>query len=152
MVGSDTSITQGGTAVLACSALDTTDTLSQIAWQKQTRGQPQNSDFVTITPEDGLKVINGGGDRVKFIGNTDDKNGSLELSNITLMDEGIYTCIFSLFPSGILQKEIALHVVGVYIYVLEATFTRALQRMFSCVSFHIGCTRKPWSLKQSASW
>lgn len=133
MDGRDVSVIQGETGVLLCSVIDSTDTLSQISWERYTRGHPQNSEFVTITPESGLKVINGGGDRVKFIGNIDDKNGSLELSGITLMDEGIYTCAFTLFPSGVLEETIFLNVVGMYICVSEASVTCALQRMFRAV-------------------
>ncbi|XP_029695608.1 nectin-1-like isoform X2 [Takifugu rubripes] len=110
VVGRDVSVIQGETGVLLCNVVDTTDTVSQISWERYTRGQPQDSKFVTIMPESGLKVINGDGDRVKFIGNIDDKNGSLELSGITLMDEGIYTCAFTLFPSGTQQKTISLNV------------------------------------------
>lgn len=133
MVGRDVSVIQGETGVLLCNVIDSTDTLSQISWEKQTKGHPQNSEFVTITPESGLKVINGDGGRVKFIGNIDEKNGSLELSNITLMDEGIYTCVFTLLPSGTQQKTISLYVVGMYICVSEASLTCALQRMFRAV-------------------
>eukprot|EP00066_Takifugu_rubripes_P030230 XP_011619496.1 PREDICTED: nectin-1-like [Takifugu rubripes] len=110
VVGRDVSVIQGETGVLLCNVVDTTDTVSQISWEKRTRGHPQDSEFVTITPESGLKVINGDGDRVKFIGNIDDKNGSLELSGITLMDEGIYTCAFTLFPSGTQYKTTSLNV------------------------------------------
>uniref|UniRef100_A0A3B5KIJ6 Ig-like domain-containing protein n=1 Tax=Takifugu rubripes TaxID=31033 RepID=A0A3B5KIJ6_TAKRU len=119
VVGRDVSVIQGETGVLLCSVIDTNDSVSQISWEKRTRGQPQDSEFVTIMPKSGLKVINGGGDRVKFIGNFDDKNGSLELSGITLMDEGTYTCAFSLFPGATQQKTISLNVFGMYsIFVL----------------------------------
>ncbi|XP_056905779.1 nectin-1-like isoform X7 [Takifugu flavidus] len=110
VVGRDVSVIQGETGVLLCSVIDTNDSVSQISWEKHTRGHPQNSEFVTITPGSGLKVINGDSDRVKFIGNIDDKNGSLELSGITLMDEGIYTCAFTLYPGGIPEKTISLNV------------------------------------------
>ncbi|XP_056905768.1 nectin-1-like isoform X6 [Takifugu flavidus] len=112
VVGRDVSVIQGETGVLLCNVIDTDDSVAQISWEKRTRGHPQDSEFVTIRPESGLKVINGDGDRVKFIGNIDDKNGSLELSGITLMDEGIYTCAFTLFPGGTQQqKTISLNVV-----------------------------------------
>ncbi|CAF87172.1 unnamed protein product, partial [Tetraodon nigroviridis] len=59
---------------------------------------------------DGLNVINGDVDRVKFIGNFDDKDGSLELSRVTLMDEGTYTCLFALSNDDIPQQTVTLHV------------------------------------------
>lgn len=129
MVGRDVSVIQGQTGVLLCSVVDTTDPVTQISWEKRTRDHSEKLEFVTITPESGLKVINGDGDRVKFIGNIDDKNGSLELSGITLMDEGIYTCAFTLFLGETLYNTISLKVVGMYICVSEASLTCAL-----CVS------------------
>ena len=36
---------QGGTVVLPCKLIDTTETLSQISWQRMTRGKPQNITF-----------------------------------------------------------------------------------------------------------
>uniref|UniRef100_A0A3P9HPJ4 Ig-like domain-containing protein n=1 Tax=Oryzias latipes TaxID=8090 RepID=A0A3P9HPJ4_ORYLA len=62
----------------------TNDHLSQITWQRTIKGKYRNEkDF-----------------RFEFIGNFNDKNGTLKFSNVTLKDEGSYTCIFSLFPSG----------------------------------------------------
>lgn len=152
MVGRDVSVVQGETGVLLCSVIHTTDTLSQISWEKQTTSHRQNSEFVTITPESGLNVINGDGGRVKFIGNIDDKNGSLELSGITLMDEGIYTCAFTLFPSGIQTKKISLSVVGMYICVSEASLTCALKRMFRAVVASTSAPREtPETVNQLAT-
>ncbi|KAG7215821.1 hypothetical protein INR49_021944 [Caranx melampygus] len=54
--------------------------------------------------------VNGHDDRFKFVGNLAEKNGSLRLSDVTLLDEGVYTCIFTLFPTGNYQAEIHLNV------------------------------------------
>ncbi|XP_056906051.1 nectin-4-like isoform X3 [Takifugu flavidus] len=129
VVGRDVSVIQGETGVLLCNVIDTDDSVAQISWERRTRGHPQDSEFVTITPEFGLKVINGDGDRVKFIGNIDDKNGSLELSGITLMDEGIYTCAFTLYPSGIPEKKISLNV---FVPPSEVNITEQPDGSFSC--------------------
>lgn len=122
VVGSDVTVVHGEQGVLTCNVIDTTERVTQVTWERQTKGHPQKSDFVAITSQGGLNVINGDGDRVKFVGNIDDKTGSLELSNITLMDEGIYTCAFILFPSGLHRKKMALFVVGMYICASEASF------------------------------
>lgn len=102
---------QGGTIVLPCKLTDTTESLTQISWQRKTREKLQNDDFFTIM-SDGPQFVNGHDKRFEFIGSFDDKNGSLQLADITLLDEGIYTCIFTLFPSGNYKTEIPLNVLG----------------------------------------
>ncbi|XP_071332257.1 nectin-1-like, partial [Trachinotus anak] len=89
---------------------DTTEALTQISWQRTTRGKPQNDNFFTILPTDGPKFDNGNSDRFEFIGSLNGKNGSLQLSDVTLVDEGVYTCIFTLFPTGNYKTEIPLNV------------------------------------------
>uniref|UniRef100_A0A3B3IFI8 Ig-like domain-containing protein n=1 Tax=Oryzias latipes TaxID=8090 RepID=A0A3B3IFI8_ORYLA len=56
--------------------------------------------FLTIQPMIGPSHSNGKDFRFEFIGNFNNKNGTLKFSDVTLNDEGSYTCIFSLFPSG----------------------------------------------------
>uniref|UniRef100_H2MUH9 Ig-like domain-containing protein n=1 Tax=Oryzias latipes TaxID=8090 RepID=H2MUH9_ORYLA len=73
---------------------------SFITWQKTIKGKAPNDVFLTIQPTTGVKYSNGQDLRFEFIGNVNDKNGTLKFSNVTLKDEGSYTCIFSLFPSG----------------------------------------------------
>uniref|UniRef100_A0A3B4FF88 Ig-like domain-containing protein n=1 Tax=Pundamilia nyererei TaxID=303518 RepID=A0A3B4FF88_9CICH len=100
---------QGGTAILPCHVIDTNDDLTQISWQRKTREKPHNDNFLTVLPREEPQFVNGGDDRFKYIGNFNDKNGTLQLSNVTLKDEGSYTCIFTLFPSGNQKTEIPLN-------------------------------------------
>nr|XP_023694581.1 nectin-1-like [Paramormyrops kingsleyae] len=48
--------------------------------------------------------------RAQFIGNLTKKTGSIQLLDVSLQDEGVYTCIFTVFPSGPHQTEIRLNV------------------------------------------
>ncbi|GAA6230777.1 nectin-1-like isoform X1 [Lates japonicus] len=109
VIGGSKTEVQGGTVILPCKLIDTTETLTQISWQRKTRGKPQNDNFYTILSQNGPQFVNGHDDRFQFIGNFNDKNGSIQLSNVTLLDEGVYTCIFTLFPSGNHETKIPLN-------------------------------------------
>uniref|UniRef100_A0A3P8NQC2 Ig-like domain-containing protein n=1 Tax=Astatotilapia calliptera TaxID=8154 RepID=A0A3P8NQC2_ASTCA len=112
VIGGSVTVVQGGTAILPCHVIDTNDDLTQITWQRRTREKPHNDNFLTILPREGVQFVNGGDDRFKYIGNFNNKNGTLQLSNVALKDEGSYTCIFTLFPSGNQKTEILLIVIG----------------------------------------
>ncbi|KAF6715388.1 Poliovirus receptor-like [Oryzias melastigma] len=90
----------GDETILLCEISGTSDRLSQITWQRTIKGKAPDDVFLTIQPRIGPKYSNGEDLRFQFIGNFDKKNGTLKFSNVTLKDEGSYTCIFSLFPSG----------------------------------------------------
>ncbi|XP_039455930.1 nectin-4-like isoform X1 [Oreochromis aureus] len=109
VIGGNVTVEQGGTAILPCHVIDTNDDLTQISWQRRTREKPRNDNFLTILPREGVQFLNGGDDQFKYIGNFNDKNGTLQLSNVTLKDEGSYTCIFTFFPSGNQKTEIPLN-------------------------------------------
>uniref|UniRef100_A0A3P9MEG4 Ig-like domain-containing protein n=1 Tax=Oryzias latipes TaxID=8090 RepID=A0A3P9MEG4_ORYLA len=95
----DVVVMVGSSAILPCHII-TNDRLSQITWQKTVKGKAPNDVFLTIQPKIGLVYSNGKDSRFEFNGNFSDKNGTLKFSNVTLEDEGSYTCIFSLFPGG----------------------------------------------------
>uniref|UniRef100_A0A3Q4GKS7 Ig-like domain-containing protein n=1 Tax=Neolamprologus brichardi TaxID=32507 RepID=A0A3Q4GKS7_NEOBR len=109
VIGGSVTVVQGGTAILPCHVTDTNDDLTQITWQRKTREKPHHDNFITIQPRNGLQFVNGHDDRFKYVGIFNDKNGTLQLSNVTLMDEGSYTCIFTLFPGGNQKTEIPLN-------------------------------------------
>uniref|UniRef100_A0A7N6BU32 Ig-like domain-containing protein n=1 Tax=Anabas testudineus TaxID=64144 RepID=A0A7N6BU32_ANATE len=109
VIGGNATVVQGETAILPCKLTDATELLTQISWQRMTRGKPVNDNFFTVTSSE-TQYINGKDRRFKFIGNFDAHNGSLRLSDVTLLDEGSYSCIFTLFPSGNHRTEIPLNV------------------------------------------
>ncbi|XP_060732950.1 nectin-3-like isoform X2 [Tachysurus vachellii] len=110
VIGRDGTVTAGDDAQLFCEAIETTEPLTTIRWQRRTKKKPTNTDFLVITSSGKEEHINGLRDQVKFAGNLAVLDGSILLSNVTLLDEGIYTCIFSIFPSGPYKTEIHLRV------------------------------------------
>uniref|UniRef100_A0A3Q4GJA5 Ig-like domain-containing protein n=1 Tax=Neolamprologus brichardi TaxID=32507 RepID=A0A3Q4GJA5_NEOBR len=111
VIGGSVTVVQGGTAILPCQIIHTDDDLTQITWQRTTREKPQNDNFITVQPREGPRFVNGHDDRFKYIGNFNNKNATLQLSSVALKDEGSYTCIFTLFPSGNQKTEIPLIVI-----------------------------------------
>uniref|UniRef100_A0A3P8NS68 Ig-like domain-containing protein n=1 Tax=Astatotilapia calliptera TaxID=8154 RepID=A0A3P8NS68_ASTCA len=112
VIDGSVTVVQGDTAILPCKLrlTDSTEDLIQITWQRRTREKPSNDNFITVGPSQETRFVNGRDDRFKYIGNFNDKNGTLQLSNVALKDEGSYTCIFTLFPSGNQKTEIPLKV------------------------------------------
>ncbi|XP_072561963.1 nectin-3-like isoform X2 [Paramormyrops kingsleyae] len=110
VVNGPVSVTEGGSANLSCRLTETDEDLEQVTWQKRTRGIPDNHNFFVILPPRDVRNVNGLGNRVRFIGNLTMKTGSIQILNVSLHDEGVYTCIFTLFPSGPHQTETRLTV------------------------------------------
>ncbi|XP_037345381.2 nectin-1-like isoform X2 [Pungitius pungitius] len=105
LIGGNVTAVQGGTAILPCKLINAKDSLTYIAWRKE----PNWDNFILFMYIIGMKFDNGVDKRFEFFGDLSDYNGSLRFSNITLRDEGTYTCIFSLFPTGNVKTEIHLN-------------------------------------------
>ncbi|XP_026074852.1 poliovirus receptor-like [Carassius auratus] len=106
VIGQDTTGINGENATLLCHLTETDDDLTRIIWKKKTRENPEETPFFVIRPGGETELKNGLKNRVQFIGNFAEKNGSIQLLRMRLLDEGIYTCTFSLFPSGPLETDI----------------------------------------------
>ncbi|XP_066542387.1 nectin-1-like isoform X2 [Hoplias malabaricus] len=110
IIGSNSVVKEGEDASLFCQLVETNETLTRITWQKRTRETQTNRNFFTISAGGKTEYLNGLGNRVEFIGNLQEFVGTIRLKNVTLLDEGLYTCIINIFPSGPFEKAIALHV------------------------------------------
>ncbi|XP_048862230.1 nectin-3 isoform X4 [Brienomyrus brachyistius] len=110
VVDGSVSVTEGDSANLTCLLTETDEDLQQVTWQKRTRQNPENHNFLVIIPPEDVRHVDGLGHRVRFFGNLAKKTGSIQLLNVSLQDEGVYTCIFTVFPSGPHQTEIQLNV------------------------------------------
>ncbi|XP_062258715.1 nectin-4-like isoform X1 [Platichthys flesus] len=109
VIGGNRTVVQGRTVTFNCELVDTTETVNQISWQRTTRVKTDNF-FLTVRKINGPEYVNGRDDRIKFIGSFNELNGSFQISSVSLQDEGIYTCIFTLFPSGTHNTHIHLDV------------------------------------------
>ncbi|XP_060786390.1 nectin-4-like isoform X2 [Neoarius graeffei] len=109
IIGRNANVTAGDDAHLFCQLIDTMEDLTSITWQRRTKEKPTDTDFLIIN-SDGKVEYSGFGNRVEFTGNILKHNGSILLKNVTSSDEGIYTCILSIYPSGPFEREIHLAV------------------------------------------
>nr|ACM09386.1 Poliovirus receptor-related protein 1 precursor [Salmo salar] len=114
VIGGRRTVVQGEDVDLSCRLIETTEDLEQITWQKSTWEETQKHNFMLIYPNGAIKFIapNGLKGRVQFIGNPSENLGSIRITAVRLLDEGTFTCIFSVFPSGAYTTEIPLTVLG----------------------------------------
>ncbi|KAL0963428.1 hypothetical protein UPYG_G00306310 [Umbra pygmaea] len=109
VIGGQSTVTQGADAVLFCRLSEANAEFDQITWQKATRENPENHNFFYILPNGFSENVNGLEGRVQFTGNTSEKIGSIRIKAVTLLDEGTYTCIFTV-AIGPIKTEIPLTV------------------------------------------
>ncbi|XP_036426393.1 nectin-3-like isoform X3 [Colossoma macropomum] len=165
VIGRSATVKAGDEATLFCQLVETNERLTRITWQKRTRKTLTNKNFFVITPEGKTENINGLGVRTEFIGNIQETTGTILLKNVTLLDEGVYTCIFNIFPSGPFETEIHLSVlvppvVGVKTDAIPvvgesevtlATCTAAKARPAAVVSWSLGALSDSVKVKTNIS-
>ncbi|XP_063812791.1 nectin-1-like [Pseudophryne corroboree] len=105
-VNSKVSAWLGSDVTLKCTAR-TRDTVTQITWQRKIRGKTE--DFLTYNEGSEPRRLTPFAQRVKLLSN-ESVDGSISIQNVTLPDEGTYVCIFTIFPAGATEAEIALQV------------------------------------------
>ncbi|XP_070979628.1 nectin-3-like [Oncorhynchus clarkii lewisi] len=112
VIGGSRTVVQGKDVDLSCRLLETDEELEQITWQKRTLEEPENHNFLIIYPSGVTDFISSNGleNRVQFFGNPAENIGSIRITAARLLDEGTFTCVFSVFPSGIYSIEIPLTV------------------------------------------
>ncbi|KAL0963425.1 hypothetical protein UPYG_G00306270 [Umbra pygmaea] len=109
VIGVRSIVIEGADAELFCRLSEANAEFDQITWQKATRQSPENHNFFYILPNGFSENVNGLKGRVQFTGNTSEKIGSIQIKAVTLLDEGTYTCIFTV-AIGPIKTEIPLTV------------------------------------------
>ncbi|XP_030643471.1 nectin-1-like [Chanos chanos] len=114
VISQDETVAAGENANLLCQLTGSSESelLSSITWQKKTEKDTKKQIFASISPDGKISLFNGDWqfDRVIFIGNTEECNGSIQIRGVDVMDEGAYTCIFTMYPDGTYDKTINLMV------------------------------------------
>uniref|UniRef100_A0A8C6L7Y0 Ig-like domain-containing protein n=1 Tax=Nothobranchius furzeri TaxID=105023 RepID=A0A8C6L7Y0_NOTFU len=116
VTGGSVTVELGVSATLPCKLAGTLakdETLEQISWQRLTKEKTKLDNFFTITAT-AIRFINGlePDTRFEYAGRFSDHDGTLRLHNVSLKDEGTYTCILTFFPTGNKQTNIPLRVLG----------------------------------------
>ncbi|XP_045062607.1 nectin-3-like [Coregonus clupeaformis] len=113
VIGGSRTVVQGEDVDLSCRLIETTEDLEQITWHKSSWEETQNHNFLLIYYNGVTNFIapNGLKGRVQFIGNPSENLGSIRITAARLLDEGTFTCIFTIFPSGAYYTEISLTVI-----------------------------------------
>ncbi|XP_073524643.1 nectin-1-like isoform X2 [Phyllobates terribilis] len=91
---------------LDCRA-DTKEEIKQVTWEKQ--GSGASVTVLTYRNDTGPKYHMLYENRVRFKG-SGYKEGSIEIFNVSLLDEGVFKCVFTTFPSGTMEGRIQLQV------------------------------------------
>ncbi|XP_073433245.1 nectin-1-like isoform X2 [Dendrobates tinctorius] len=91
---------------LQCRA-DTNEEIKQVTWEIQISGVSVT--LLTYRNDTGPRYHMSYGKRVRFKGNGY-KDGSIEIFNVSLVDEGFFKCVFTTFPSGTIEGRIQLQV------------------------------------------
>ncbi|XP_040195007.1 nectin-1-like isoform X1 [Rana temporaria] len=80
----------------------TEEKVTQVTWRRRENGQ--DVDFLTFGEENKLrKLTSFATSKVDFLGN-EHTDGSIRIRDVSLDDESVYTCIFTIYPLGTFQN------------------------------------------------
>ncbi|XP_028847127.1 poliovirus receptor-like isoform X2 [Denticeps clupeoides] len=108
----DKNVSEGENATLSCILTDTNEELMQVIWYRRTIMRQSVEHIYTIFQKSHFANddVNGLKERLTFTGNVAEGIASLYLTNVTLFDDGVYTCTFILDHSGPVSSTIKLDV------------------------------------------
>uniref|UniRef100_A0AAY4BAI7 Ig-like domain-containing protein n=1 Tax=Denticeps clupeoides TaxID=299321 RepID=A0AAY4BAI7_9TELE len=106
----DKNVSEGENATLSCILTDTNEELMQVIWYRRTIMRQSVEHIYTIFQKSHFANddVNGLKERLTFTGNVAEGIASLYLTNVTLFDDGVYTCTFILDHSGPVSSTIKL--------------------------------------------
>ncbi|XP_045563563.1 nectin-1 [Salmo salar] len=110
VIGGRRTVVQGEDVDLSCRLIERTQELKQITFLKSTQDEKHNLMHIYPNGVTDFVAPNGLKGRVQFIGNPSENLGSIRITSVRLLDEGTFTCIFNVFPSGTYTTEIPLTV------------------------------------------
>ncbi|XP_067826952.1 nectin cell adhesion molecule 1b isoform X2 [Heptranchias perlo] len=95
--------------ILSCTFVNNNPNIkiTQVTWQKATNGSKQN--IAIFHPSMGVSVLPPYQDRVSFKNPSLD-DATIQLTNLELLDEGVYICEFATFPTGNRESQVNLTV------------------------------------------
>ncbi|XP_073473447.1 nectin-1-like isoform X5 [Aquarana catesbeiana] len=103
----------GSDAILKCTVklsggTETQEKVTQVTWWRNENGQ--NVDFLTFGEENKLRKLTPfAKSKVDYLGN-EHTDGSIRIRDVSLNDESVYTCIFTIYPLGTFQNTTTLTV------------------------------------------
>ncbi|XP_078741483.1 nectin-3-like, partial [Lampetra fluviatilis] len=103
------SVVQGHNASLRCT-LQSDEAVSQVTWSFRPSLSDSSVHVATKSQLFGSSVSTSYLDRATFTDPQDVSDGSLSVRSVSLSDEGVFTCDFTLFPSGSITGETQLQI------------------------------------------
>ncbi|XP_072283048.1 nectin-1 isoform X3 [Pyxicephalus adspersus] len=83
--------------------------ITQVTWQKSTNGSKQN--VAIYNPSMGVSILPPYKERVVFL-NPSRRDGTIQVNQLQLEDEGAYICEFATFPTGNRESQLNLTVLA----------------------------------------
>ncbi|XP_073512739.1 nectin-1 isoform X1 [Phyllobates terribilis] len=110
----------GTDVILHCSLINPQPNvkITQVTWQKSTNGSKQN--VAIFNPSMGVSILSPYKERVVFQ-NPSHRDGTIQISQLQLEDEGAYICEFATFPTGNRESQLNLTVLAKPINNMEET-------------------------------
>ncbi|XP_051782176.1 nectin-3-like isoform X1 [Erpetoichthys calabaricus] len=146
VVSEPVSVKSGKNVTINCKLVDTSEVIQQISLQKYTSGKWEN--FFVISQDGAGKALNEFGKRFSFIGK-EQRHASILLQKTSLLDDGEYKCIFTIFPSGTFEDVFR---ITVYVQPSVTVQSEDIPEDVTTEGVIAVCTAVNGKLKPDMSW